>query len=637
MNKLIAYSFILLLCSTSVFLTDVKAQERLSGLSTNPDVINKVNTTTKSLLKSSKATDTITSLPFIDDFSSATILPDKSLWIDNKVYINSTYAIDPPSIGVATLDAIDETGHIYRAETKTFYADELTSRPINLSSTMSKVFLSFYYQAGGVGFVPVNEDLLTVDFFNPTTRNWIKKWPADDIKLVKQMPGYSENSFNRIFISVDTAFLKKGFQFRFRNLVTLDASQYAGKHGNASIWNIDYVKLEAGADTSVKTFQDVAIIKQPSSLLFTYESMPWQHFLKAYQTELDSTIWVTVKNHDSETRLVDWPTFQIREKTKPITERHFFTELFAYSSNIPNQSTRTLSTDLINPFEPYLSKADTITFEVKTVLTTDKEDYHANDTCRFKQIFANYMAYDDGSAEAGYGVYGDGAEKARIAYAFNAYATDTLRGIQFYFAPTEMDTTESYEFIIEVLDDNKGTPGGVIKKSNIFKPEIGTLNRFYTYMLDSGIVVSGRFYIGWEQTTNDFLSVGIDLNNNNSNKLFLNFNGTWQNSAVNGSLMLRPVFRNAKAGFSTGKKPAPVTRSFEIYPNPVTHALNVQTGITISRPLTANIYSVSGKLIKSAEFSGNSINVSELPSGLYILHLSGENITFAPVKFLIQR
>jgi hypothetical protein len=53
-----------------------------------------------------------------------------------------------------------------------------------------------------------------------------------------------------------------------------------------------------------------------------------------------------------------------------------------------------------------------------------------NDTLFHYQPFFNYFAYDDGSAEQAYGLYGKGA---RLAYRFVLNNPDTLRAIQFGF------------------------------------------------------------------------------------------------------------------------------------------------------------------------------------------------------------
>ena len=42
--------------------------------------------------------------------------------------------------------------------------------------------------------------------------------------------------------------------------------------------------------------------------------------------------------------------------------------------------------------------------------------------------------------------------------------------------------------------------------------------------------MSGTFYVGWIQTTDDLLNIGLDLNKNSNQYMFYNFNGTWLNS-----------------------------------------------------------------------------------------------------------
>ncbi|HRP59618.1 MAG TPA: hypothetical protein PK833_04935, partial [Vicingus sp.] len=55
-----------------------------------------------------------------------------------------------------------------------------------------------------------------------------------------------------------------------------------------------------------------------------------------------------------------------------------------------------------------------------------------NDTVVSYQVFSNYYSYDDGSAEAGYGIEGVGA---KLANQFTIKKSDTLVGIRIYFNP----------------------------------------------------------------------------------------------------------------------------------------------------------------------------------------------------------
>ena len=86
-------------------------------------------------------------LPFYDDFSNYLIYPKTSHWIDNDVFINRNYPVNPINIGVATFDGLDSIGRPRNLSSETVHgsSDYLTSRPIDLSN-LSEVYLSFYLQ-----------------------------------------------------------------------------------------------------------------------------------------------------------------------------------------------------------------------------------------------------------------------------------------------------------------------------------------------------------------------------------------------------------------------------------------------------------------------------------------------------------
>ena len=59
------------------------------------------------------------------------------------------------------------------------------------------------------------------------------------------------------------------------------------------------------------------------------------------------------------------------------------------------------------------------------------------------------------------------------------------------------------------------------------------------------------FYIGFKQFESNFLSVGLDKNNNTSDKIFYKIDNQWeQNDIIKGSLMIRPIFRNSQQSIS---------------------------------------------------------------------------------------
>jgi len=57
----------------------------------------------------------------------------------------------------------------------------------------------------------------------------------------------------------------------------------------------------------------------------------------------------------------------------------------------------------------------------------------------------------------------------------------------------------------------------------------------------------------------------------------------------------------------------------ELFPNPTTGIINI-TGLT--HPAEVKVYSIHGQLLKSEQQVINSINISDLPGGVYYLNLS---------------
>lgn len=157
-----------------------QSQEMLTGVVQNPTVV-------KAAKKGSPLrTDQVVNLPFVDDFSNYIGYPDPSLWQDGQGYVNTGFAIYPPTLGVVTLDALNEFGQVYAHATRnTFAADTLTSNPIRLDSNFTQhrpmqvsdsIYLSFYFQPGGasktypaggweiVGDAPEHSDKLVLEF-----------------------------------------------------------------------------------------------------------------------------------------------------------------------------------------------------------------------------------------------------------------------------------------------------------------------------------------------------------------------------------------------------------------------------------------------------------------------------------------
>ena len=139
-KSVILYGIFLLAC-----LVNIPAQEVVTGLQSNYAVIKNAEKHRES--KGLTSADTL-ALPFFDDFSGHSIFPDIKKWTDSYVFINNTYSDRQITAGIATFDALDNSGRMYSTANSTgFEADHLTSQPINLNYRIISGLVSFIRQA----------------------------------------------------------------------------------------------------------------------------------------------------------------------------------------------------------------------------------------------------------------------------------------------------------------------------------------------------------------------------------------------------------------------------------------------------------------------------------------------------------
>ncbi|MBT1703562.1 T9SS type A sorting domain-containing protein, partial [Chryseosolibacter indicus] len=143
---------------------------------------------------------------------------------------------------------------------------------------------------------------------------------------------------------------------------------------------------------------------------------------------------------------------------------------------------------------------------------------------------------------------------------------DTLIGFEIYFPPYGISSNQSISF--NIFHDDNGKPGEVwqtISSRVINQPSLNTfqLVRFTPALL----INESKFYIGWRQPTTGRALVGLDVNNDSGNKIFVNTNGFWyQNVSFTGSLMIRPVF--GKGTIRENTVGVEEQLKIAIYPNP---------------------------------------------------------------------
>ena len=571
------------------------------------------------------------SLPFFDDFSNYQGSPSIDRWISYGAWVNTQFALLPPTIGMMTLDAINEQGNLYYTGSSSmpFPADTVLSMPLRLDSLLMPVArrlspadslaLSFYYLPGGgsgdmwtrTGDSPNRGDSLILEFYDAASNRWDKVWGTDGIS-VDSLVLRTGTTWQYVYVPITLdKYLTSDFRFRFRNYCSFDNTIEPGLVGNSDQWHIDYVLLDYGRNYRYTFARDVAFVEPAPSMLRRYQAMP----ASQYRTdEMASSIAITITNRYEETLSTRYQYAEADEWLTP------------YDGGIDN----------ITPFAPsatYQTAAAHAAPPVSGAFPADgvQRTYHIihtvtegvggdpfpqNDTIHFYQHIENYYAYDDGTAENGYGIYNmSGA--VEMAYRIDLNQADTLTAVALYFNRTRSDENASMAFQLCVWDDNDGQPGQLIYCDNATRyPRFTTINRYITYRLEKPLPIDGPIYVGLQQTTPGIINLGMDRNNNASEHTFYKVGGGWQQSFIYGALMIRPYLGTLRGPNMGAIADVDSIAAIRLFPNPASNTLHVET----PHPAALSLYSIQGQLV--AHTVGNTLSVAALADGIYSLSIA---------------
>ncbi len=673
-------------------------QECLVGLRQNPV-----------LMKASKqgwtrADSNAVKLPFVDDFSTCDHYPDPQLWQDQQAFINSSYAIVPPTIGVATLDALDANGQIYaHASRDVFAADTLTSVPIRLDSNFThnramnvgdSLYFSFYYQPGGgcasypavawelVGDEPEADDQLILEFgyatgnlvfvgysyadyqlsddeyyvTGDTMENpympdvpyvvesdaypgdviqipadslfgpeyiWNEVWSTDGCSLDSWLAENPLQYFKQVMIPItDSQYLRDNFQFRFRNYASLDLDSWSSNNivgwtSNCDQWHIDYIILNTDRTQNDIYPNDVTFVSPTTTALSRYQSMPWHQYRT---TDMATQFNNQLANISNSTK----NTFYNYKVTKADGSNLYTSTLNNENAAAFNESGlhtyayhATPSIDFVYPTDD----ADSAIFTITHVFRMEgaNDELKRNDTCIFEQIFYNYFAYDDGTAESGYCLLSSDANPASsLAVQFTLAQPDTLHCVRMWFN-SALDDENIDEFTLMVWDDDNGVPGEVIYSQSAQLPyHADDFLDFANYYLDDPLAISGTFYVGFYQSHNTQLNLGFDQNNDARGYFFYKTSNEWRESYYKGTPMIRPVVGKS---FDHSGVTDYTTNHVVLYPNPTTNNLYIQMDDSLQEA-KYQLFDQTGRLIRGGDMNEGVIRLDDLCSGLYIVKIS---------------
>lgn len=601
----------LLLCQQSF------AQEMTAPLGENAALKNVASPESRIVKK-----PTALGLPFFEDFTDDSVYPSSDRWTDKLVYVNNHMAVNPPARGVATFDALNQQGVPYDSVLTyhQVFSDSLTSQMIDLSSytASDSIYLSFFYEPKGLGFAPKANDSLML-YLHSSAGSWNKVWAT---------AGDTGNYFRQVMIPIAASeYFYSNFDFRFVNKAT---------HGiSNSQWHVDYIRLDAGRNINDTTLNDVAFTTQPGSILGDFTSMPFRHFDTDRASFMGAEHGSSIKNNSNSALTVNY-SYTSKETTTPPS--------WGSGAGIA-----TIAAGGINPFTfPVYSIAGftpadadaKIVFENRYVLAPSfASEPSANDSIRYQQVFDDYFAYDDGTAEQSYFLNLSSGAPGKIAIEYALYRPDTITGIAIRFV-RQVPSAANKDFSLAIytaINPGVGTDEIAYQQDFYLPSYQDTVNQFSYYKFDEPVIMdAGIFFVGVIQPAggiSDSLSIALDRNRVGGNHRYYNVGATWEPSLIDGALMVRPLVGNQF--FLSANDVAQQKIAWSVYPNPATQSLQINMEEKYTKELHYTIHDLTGRIVQTGMVANNKqIDISALMPGMYLLNANSSKGSMKPLRFV---
>ena len=548
-------------------------------------------------------------IPFWDDFSKG-IQPSK--WEAKGASYTKTIGNNAPSIGMVLFNGVDEAGKAYSLQEKDQgEGDYLSSMPLDLSgipaAQQSTVYLSFFWQAGGKAEVPDPNDRLTLQILSPEG-TWLTIWEKRGGNAIDRTRFIQESLFIR------PEWQHANFQFRFFS--------NGRQSGPFDSWLLDYIYLNSKRSSTDLAYPDRALTQGTTVRLGDFSAYPWE-LLQKNQKGKWSTAKSEFQNLENRFRAMAY-SVTLRDSIGLVLLPINSTTPF---NPVPNALERRTIVSRSFTEIPVPSKPSEVNFET-ALITGDgllstingidtiryaAVDFRSNDVVNTRFVLRDYFGYDQGVADYTAGI---NQRSGQLAVEYTTPEPVFLKGISIDFS--------NYRQVNQVLDlvvwsalDKKP-----LYSKEVVIPEKSPGQELHYFPLEEAIPVSGTFYVGFTQFTNDFLQVGLDKGNDLGERIFYNVGGEWvKNTEVRGSLLIRPHVSLA------GKTSVTIENltSLRIYPNPTVNEVQVEGEFSSLQVVDSFGREVFPTRIPSDK--GEILNFKDQNPGLYLIYVQGNTGT----------
>ena len=464
---------------------------------------------------------------------------------------------------------------------------------------------------------------------------WYHIWSVPGQTLEAFMAENNGQYFKQVMIPIrDLKFFRDDFYFRFYNYASIVSSSLPSNRSNEDNWSIDFVYLNINRSIDDTDYPMICFSGQQPSFFNRYQSVPYRQYRVTPYTLTREKLEIGIANLDGiDHEASYYYTVQqiggghhYTHTLNPANIHPFKTHGFLQCSE---KSELPACPDVGELFAISMDY-DSVSYQISHYLYDSTTNPPLVDSMVYRLGMYNYYAYDDGIPELGFGVRPAGG---RFAVRFDIADFDTIQGVQMLFNHTLNDANNKY-FDIVIWKDANGKPGEEVYRLENQRPQWQEqIYRFNYYKFDKTVAMSGTFYIGIEQQSDDLINIGFDTSIDNIEYNFVNTNGSWQQSSKHGSLMIRPV---VGASYYIGvEENGPMTGSgtLVVYPNPVSNILHIESDINGGQMC---IYDLMGRKVFSSEYQ-TLVPVDYLTNGIYLLSVTTNEGQVINQKFIIRK